>query len=439
MTTMKTMALALGWTCFVWGASASPESIWDLDWAKTEPLEVEIVSEAVETHAGVDVVHRELTYYSHTWNATNIRIAGHLVYPKSAEENPLPAMTLVTASESDARNTALTANVVAFAIHRVGEGGSTGPADDYNNWLDIDEGTDIRNSWMYHYVLSAMRAVTYLDSLDVVKKDAVGITGTSRGGLCALLTSAVDDRIALSVPVAATGDFGTTVEVADNWLESLVIAPTGRTKESVAWKRFVAQYDPLGYKNRFHGLVWIINGAQDEFFPITSTLAMTQGVSTPQRLELIYDADHGYYAQDSGVFDTYNNGPELWKRVTTCLAKAIRTVLHGKGALPDSPLMHELSGGSDSDLVFRASLDERETVVSAQAIYSADGGWTYQRLPLTRGDDGIWSAKATVENPDALAAFVEAHYRDDAGEYFLTSMPVLLKGFVPRIRPAPKF
>ena len=151
MMTMRTIALALGWSCFVWGAMAAPEAIWDLDWAKTAPLEVEVASEAVETHADVDVVHRELIYTSHTWNAANIRIAGHLVYPKSAEENPLPAMTLVTASESDARNMALTANVVALAIDRVGEGGSTGPADDYKNWLDIDEGTDIRNSWMYHY------------------------------------------------------------------------------------------------------------------------------------------------------------------------------------------------------------------------------------------------------------------------------------------------
>jgi len=436
---MRRMAFALVWTCIVGGAGAAPEPIWDVDWAKSEPLDVEITSEVVETHNGMDVVHRELTYYSHTWNGVKVQIAGHLVYPQSAEESPLPAMTLVTASASDARNMALTANVVALAIDRVGEGGSSGPADDYRNWLDLDEGTDIRNSWMYHYVMSAIRAVTYLQTLDVVRKDAIGITGASRGGLCSLLTSAVDDRIALSVPVAATGDLATTVEIPDNWLESLVLAPTGRTKESTAWKRFVGQFDPLGYKDRFHGLVWFINGAQDEFFPITSTLAMTQNASNPYRLELIYDADHGYYGQDSGVYDTYNNGPELWRRVTTCLAKAIRAVLHGKGLLPELPRIEAFPAQDEGVLTFRAILDERETVVSAQAIYSLDGGWTYHRVPMTREGDGVWKARANVERPGAFAAFVEAHYRDDAGEYFLTSTPLLSPGFVPRVRPAPKF
>lgn len=449
---MKTNVFLL--SCLCLAANAERQPLWDLEWAKTAPLDVNVHSETLEVHEGTELVRRELSYFSHSWQRETIRIAGHLFYPKSAEQTPLPAMLMVTASESDARNTARNAHVVALAIDRVGEGNSTGPADDYRNWLDLDEGTDIRNSWMYHYVLSAIRGITYLSSLDVVRKDAIGITGTSRGGLCSLLVSAFDDRIALAVPVAATGDLDTTVQFADNWLESLVIHPTGRSKESLAWRRFVESYDPVHYKDRFHGLVWVINGAQDEFFPITSTRALVQDLSLPYRLELISDADHGYYAQDSGIYDTYNNGPEIWRRVSACLAKAVRAGLHKRGYLPETP---RIKGSLLNDRFhLSVSLDGKERIESVHLLFSADQGWTFRRWSLWQNGQGQMEngdVEAVVEDGEialevtfaeekeasSFAAFVEVGYRDEEGEYFLTSAPLLSEGFVPRIRPAPKF
>lgn len=449
---MKTNAFLL--SCFCLVANAERQPLWDLEWAKRTPLDVKIRSETLEVHGEILLVRRDLSYFSHAWQQEEIRIAGHLFYPKSAEQTPLPAVLLVTASENDARNTALNAHVVAFAIDRVGEGDSTGPADDYRNWLDLDEGADVRRSWMYHYVLSAIRGITYLSSLDVVRKDAVGITGTSRGGLCSLLVSAFDDRVALAVPVAATGDLGTTVQFPDNWLESLVLRPTGRTKEALAWRRFVEFYDPVHYKDRFHGLVWFINGAQDEFFPLTSTYAVTEGLSSPFRLELIADADHGYYAQDSGIYDTYNNSLEIGRRVVACLAKAIRVGLHKKGLLPNAPRMKGFV--AHGRFHFTLWLDGREPIESVSLLSSTDEGWTFQRLPLWQNgrwhvEDGSVEAVAgdgefTLEvsftketKGSSLAAFVEVGYRDEEGAYFLTSVPVLSEGFVPRIRPAPTF
>jgi hypothetical protein len=198
---------------------------WDMSWARSADLHVEVLSEDTGEEDGVALALREFTFLSHVWNDEEIRIAGHLAMP--ADSSPLPAMVLVTDGMGGARRIAAAENVVALAIDRVGEGDSTGPTDTYDNWLDLDEGTPIQNGWMHHYVMSAMRAITYLSSLDEVRADAIGVSGTSRGGICSLLTSAVDDRVALSVPIAATGDMLRPAEYPDNWVASVFAALGG--------------------------------------------------------------------------------------------------------------------------------------------------------------------------------------------------------------------
>ncbi|MBT3269004.1 hypothetical protein HN371_17785 [Candidatus Poribacteria bacterium] len=411
-------------------ASAS-DTPWDVEWARGADLSVEITSETTEDVDGVTLTLREFSYLSHEWNGEDIRIAGHLAAP--ASEAALPAMVLVTDGMGGAKRMAAAENIVALAIDRVGEGASTGPKDDYKNWLDIDEGTDIRNSWMHHYVMSAMRAITYLTGLDDVRADAIGVSGTSRGGVCSLLTSAVDDRVALSLPIAATGDMVRTETYPDNWIASIFLALGGKTNDSPAFLRFARHYDPVQYVGDFHGLVWIVNGTQDEFFPITSTVALMGG-DGPTRVEAIYDGDHGYYGNDQGLFDSYLN-TGIGPRLAGCASKAIRAVLHGKGVLPTTPTLDVSVGGTT--LSGRATIDAADEIVAAQLIYSVDGAYTFSRVPLGRGDATAeeWRASAELDAGTGLAAFVEVEYRDDDGTYYLTSVPHLSEGFAPRIRP----
>ena len=60
----------------VLGATAS-QDLWDLDWAKTAPLEVEVISESTREVDGIPMIARELSYLSHEWRGASIRIAGH--------------------------------------------------------------------------------------------------------------------------------------------------------------------------------------------------------------------------------------------------------------------------------------------------------------------------------------------------------------------------
>lgn len=415
-------------------AQAPLSDLWDMDAVKNDPLFAEIVSEQTIEKNGVQICLREIRYLSHIWNGQEMRIAGRLAVPPS--ETPLPAMILVTGNAEEAAQTAALTGAVILAIDRVGEGDSAGPKDAYANWLDLAEGVDIRNSWMRHYVMSAARAVTYLHTLDEVNKNAVGVSGWSRGGLCSLLAAAVDRRIRLCVPIAATGDFDATENYEHNWVVAHLLNPLNLTTESAEWIRFKTNYDPLHYLDRIRAAVWIVNGAQDEYFPITSTAAFAQRLNAKSRLTLIYDADHGYFGTETGLYDSYLN-PGIGPRIGSSLRKAIQSVLHGKGALPQTPELNvEIH---ERRIDFSAAVDQSAPVRAARFIYSLDGAYTFQRVELldpSLPETGELRVSVTAARPEQLAAFIEVEYADEGGVFYIASAPYLSDGFTPKIRPA---
>lgn len=418
-------------------AQAPLSNLWDMDAIKNDPLFAETVSERTIEKNGIQIDLREIRYLSHIWNGQEIRIAGHLAVPPS--EKPLPAMILVTGNADEAVRTAASVGAIILAIDRVGEGNSTGPSDLYANWLDLAEETDIRNSWMRHYAMSAARAVTYLHTLDEVDPNAVGVSGWSRGGLCSLLAAAVDRRIRLCVPIAATGDFGSTEKYEHNWVAAHLLNPLNLTTESLEWSRFKANYDPLHYLGRIRAAVWIVNGAQDEYFPITSTSEFAQRLNAESRLSLMYDADHGYFGTETGLYESYLN-PGIGPRIASSLRKGIQSVLHGQGALPQTP---ELSVEThDRQIDFSAAVDQAATVQAARFVYSLDGAYTFERVELLNPslpETGELRVSVSAARPEQLAAFIEVEYADEGGAFYLTSTPYLSEGFTPKIRPAPGF
>ncbi len=415
-------------------AQASLSDLWDMDAIQNDPLFAETVSEQTIEKNGVQIDLREIRYLSHIWDGQEIRIAGHLAVPPS--EKPLPAMILVTGNAEEAVRTAALTGAVILAIDRVGEGNSAGPRDAYANWLDLAEGVDIRNSWMRHYVMSAARAVTYLYTLDQVDKNAVGVSGWSRGGLCSLLAAAVDRRIRLCVPIAATGDFDSTENYEHNWVVAHLLKPLNLTTESLEWTRFKTSYDPIHYLDRIRAAVWIVNGAQDEYFPITSTAAFAERLNAKSRLSIIYDADHGYFSTETGLYDSYLN-PGIGPRIGSSLRKAIQSVLHGKGALPQTP---ELSVEiHERQIDFSAAVDQSAPIRAARFIYSLDGAYTFQRAELldpSLPETGELRVSVSAARPEQLAAFIEVEYADEGGVFYIASAPYLSDGFTPKIRPA---
>ena len=412
--------------------------LWDMEYAETAPLFAETLSESeapLKTADGKAVRLRRVRYLSHVWKGEEIAIAAHLALPEA--DAPLPALIMLTANAEAAAQTAASGNIIALALDRVGEGDSTGPRDDYANWLALSEEEDIRNSWMRHYVMSAIRAATYLQTLEEADPRSIGVTGVSRGGLGSLLAAAADPRIRLCMPIAATGAFDGTVGLPDNWIAAALLEPNGLTAKSLEWRRFADHYDPARYTGRIQGLVWIVNGAQDEFFPITSTAALARAAGPNRRLSLIYDADHGYYGMPDGLLDTYPN-PGIGVRIGSNLAKAVRTVLRGEGELPRAP---ELTAAvQERTIAFSAVIDQAASVKAARFLYSVDGAYTFERVELLEPSlpkAGELRVSVGAKRPDSLAAFIEVEYQDAGGSFFITSDPYLTEGFAPRIRPMP--
>ena len=81
-----------------------------------------------------------------------------------------------------------------------------------------------------------------------------------------------------------------------------------------------------------------------------------------------------------------------------------------------------------------------DSVESVLLVHSTDGAYTFERTEMsaTVADPITWDANVPFEG-GTVAAFVEVTYCDDVERYYMTSVPYLSDGFVPRIRPVPEF
>jgi cephalosporin-C deacetylase-like acetyl esterase len=402
--------------------------LWDVEWAKSAPLDVEIVSETTETVEGTPLILREIRYTSHEWMGETIRIAGYLAMPENVP-TPLPGWLNVTGRMKDAKQAVVEYRVVALSIDKPGSRNSTGPRDTYLNWLDVGETP--RNGWMYHFVMAAIRGVTYLSSLPEVNRDAIGVVGTSRGGLCAMLANSVDSRIRLAVPIAATGDMVNTVEYPNNWVASVFLKEGETEKGSAAFKIFGEHFDPINAVDSSHGAVFMILGAQDEFFPLPSTRHVFDHISSDKRLSLIYDCDHGYYLNDEGQYDTYHNGVEIFRRLNGGVEKATEYWLHGEGTMPQTPTV---SVTETDKLSFAIQADDSTPIWQIRFIYSTDASYMYQIETVKAAGTPTIQLTLNESEKEKLAYFVEVEYING---YYLTSVPHYAPDFKPKVRPSP--
>lgn len=146
-------------------------------------------------------------------------------------------------------------------------------------------------------VWESIRALDYLISRADVDKKRIGMTGASGGGLNTLYTSAVDERIAVSVPVCFVTTFYQmmTAERDRNWEDGVDLCnqvPEVMTYAEMSDICGLFAPQPL----------CIIGGLQDWMFPIDGTRTVYRQLQEIYRLygaesnvKLVeVDAEHGY-------------------------------------------------------------------------------------------------------------------------------------------------
>lgn len=410
-----------------------PAEIWDLAEIKN-PLTLNAAVIAGPTRVRTNRVSMDVmqvAFDSIDVGDGPIRIHGFVAIPTGHAPGTLPALVYGhgagdQADEDVAKTLAAMLKAVTISFSGPGQGRSTGAPSQWQNWLNTVP--DIRRSWLYQYAYSAMRAVTYLTTLPAVNRQKIGMTGISAGGLMTWIANGVDDRLVAAYPIMATGDFRRSLE-AGSWI-SLLMSETGLTPDSPPVIAFERYLDPIHYAGRQHAPVMLINGAQDEFFPITTTRSTYEATRAPdKRLEIIYDWDHGYYAGSSRLYDTYNNTVNATKRILGNAQAWFDWHLHDGEPLPPMPQVSSRQQGNETLFVVPGALVAGARKV--QLIYSRDRAYTFERELMRRRSDGSYGVSLPGDVSD-LVYFVEAEY---PGSVYVSSLPEFPEGFVPRIRP----
>ncbi|MBI3950327.1 MAG: acetylxylan esterase [Acidobacteria bacterium] len=411
-----------------------PSEIWNLaEIQDPTTLNAEVVAGPTRgVTAGVEMNVIQVKFNSIDRGAGPIHIHGFVAIPTGHASGMLPAVVYGhgagdQADEDVARTLAARLSAVTISFSGPGQGLSTGAPSTWQNWLNTIP--DIRNSWLYQYVYSAMRAVTYLATLPEVNRQRIGMTGISAGGLMTLIANGVDDRLAAAYPIMATGDWRRSLE-AGSWFFAFPLGETGFTPDSPEVLAFERNLDPIHYAGRQHAPVMLINGAQDEFFPITTTRSTYEALRAPEkRLEVIYDWDHGYYANSSRQYDTYNNTLNAAKRIFGDAEAWFKWHLADSEPVPPIPQVSLTQ--RDGKAIFTVAPEHARGAKAIRLFYSRDRAYTFDRNQMTRRFDGSYSTSLPGDMTD-LVYFVEVEW---PRSLYLSSIPGMPDGFVPRVRP----
>lgn len=411
-----------------------PAEIWPLaEIQGSTTLGVEVVAGPTRVRQGLALLDVfQVMFNSIDRGAGPIRIHGFVAVPVGRPPRSVPAIVYGHGAgdqgdEEVARNLAAMARAVTISFSGPGQGRSTGPPSTAANWMNTVP--DVRNSWLYQYAYSAMRAVTYLATLPEVDPQRIAMTGISAGGLMTLIANGVDDRLAAACPIMATGDWLRSLQ-AGSWFLAFPLGQAGLTPDSPQAQAFQQFLDPIHYADRQHAPVMLINGAQDEFFPITTTRSTYEALRAPEkRLEIIYDWDHGYFANSDRQHDSYNNLLAALNRVFGDAEAWFAWHLSDGEPLPPIPQVSVEQRGEYS--VFTVAPEYAAGSAAAQLVYSRDNAYTFKRARMRRQPDGFYSARL-AGTTTGLVYFVELEW---PGRIYLTSIPEMPDGFVPRIRP----
>ena len=396
--------------------------------AATDPLEVRVVSERLRRRTRRRLLLREVRFDSHEWQQGTVRIAAFVAVPLGL--GPVPAMVVGAGDLKRAADFAARHQIGCLCFDRPGTGASTGPADEYANWIHFDHP---REGWMWHYVYAALRALTYLQSLPEVDPTRLGITGYSRGDTMAYIANGVDPRICVSVPQASAGGILGAVDVG-GWAASLHRDAAGRPYVPEAFYEFARYYDPALYADMQNGLVMPIIGAQDEFFPLETVAGTVRAMSPRCRLELIANWDHAYFAGGNADVDAFDNRRAFRTRTRRWLAAATRCLREGGNTIPPMPVLQVDERGQE--LHWEITAAHHEDMVRGRLWYSTDGAYTFAATRAVRCAAGfVTRLRLSRDVAAGLAAFAEVEYRQGP---LISSLPYLGPAFCQRLRPFPE-
>ncbi len=335
-------------------------------------------------------------------------------------------------------------DVVALAYSGPGQGSSEGDGSDPDHLFATVP--DPRASWMWEHPVAAMRGLTVLEQLPEVDASRLGMTGYSGGGVATLVANGVDPRLVAAVPVSAAGhmDLAIAATPVPGWQADLLDAMTPpRTSSSPEWLAYQEWLDPKNFLATASGVTLLVDGAQDQFFPInsaTQTLLDLQAAAPESRALIIKDWDHGWYA----LFDDGDAAEWTGQALAAWFARAFGTDAALAEAAPQPTVLYVADWLCpwSCALVVVDTVPGSYDVDEVEVHFSGDSALTFASWNLQDEDDGLWAAEVgtwdpAVHPPGSIPYFAEVTYRAGLlGPTFkVTTVPSLPAGFSPNIIP----
>ncbi len=351
-----------------------------------------------------------------------------------------------SASEGAAATPAAEIGAVVLAYSGPGQGASEGTGSTPDHVFDT--AVDPRNSWFWGHAAAAIRAATVLQTLDEVDDDRLGMTGYSAGAVAALMAGGLDARFAATAPVSGTGHLQLAIDATPQpgWQADLLAAMTPpRDKHSAEWINYERWLDPRHFLGSTAGDVLLVDGAQDEFFPLPSAVATMDDLNATggeHRLLTILNWDHGWFALfngDSAAVDA---------------AAAVNAWLAGRlGTDPElEPVPPQPTVDSLDEFLCPLPCTRVQATVPEVPGYAVAGvtfafgldGLSYATWNLQDEGNGAWGAYVGTLDPSLrgdVVSWIEVRYGVDflglpvAPFFKNTSIPTFPAGFSPTILP----
>lgn len=465
------LGLATVSAAFLWGVagcSAQP-AVFDVGLARRKgDLASMEVPGSVRLESGVPL--REVRYNSTVWESgkpQTIRIQAFVAVPPGRyplRSKPAVIFAHGLGGQADPRTAAelcRNLDVVALSLSGPGLGQSEGrpvtPQDPQPLFAGED---DIRKNWLYGYVFAILRSISFLETMTEVDPRAIAVTGFSLGGLATFIANGVDGRIRGALPMAASGSLAEAA-AQDTWLRRLAQSAGKEGEKAIGAQTFFRMLDPLAYARRQRGVVYMLVGAQDEYFPLAQVATTYRALpGSDKRLAVVADYDHGWYFGGGCPARCMPPGP----RAADCPAEPICPSACSPGNSPPycGP---EASYNRQEDFSSRWALLLRSLVANhvaskrrpyrqpppaprverrddevlvavtgpAKAVrlsVSSDCGYTYGQTELSNPTNGVYHYRRPVGTDYILIAEVESE--DGAVS---TNVPNVPTTCIPRLRP----
>ncbi|GIV10242.1 MAG: hypothetical protein KatS3mg019_2333 [Fimbriimonadales bacterium] len=392
----------------------------------------------------------ELRYNS--WEVVNgqlqtIPIEAYYARPTTLSRGPAVVLAHGLGGQADpdaAARFAAQHSVAALYYSAPGCGQSGGRR--FEGRLLFDTIPDPRGSWFWGHAVAGSRAITVLTTLPATDPTRIGMSGYSAGAMATLNVNGFDNRLRCAIAVSGTGGLRKAAE-NDGWINNLLRA-VGLSRRSAKFQALCNTLDPIRQAPTQTAPVMLINGAQDEFFPIDSTVDTFNALANPtqNRLVIIANWDHGLFTLSlPAPYETFDNRSFADARVEAATRFWIARHLRNDSNYPNVPpiptaTMQEFQG----QVALGAELTTTYQVQEVHVYFSNDGSWLYGGQQLTDRSGNLWFKLSTGLpwgnfNTGNTVYFSEFRLRNSflAPNFWLTSVPQLPSNFRPRIRPMP--